>query len=91
MISVKVYIKNTPKDLNPTKKDKSVGFKMICVKVYIKSYTKQDESHDKPHALYSLRVASLPYGRPGCGLNPGSSPFKRVELQGGAKHQARRV
>ena len=58
---------------------------MICVKVYIKSYTKQDESHDKPHALYSLRVASkphalyslrvasLPYGRQGCGLNPFAS------------------
>ena len=24
----------------------------------------------KPHALYSLRVASLPCGRQGCGLNP---------------------
>jgi hypothetical protein len=27
-------------------------------------------SQSKPHALYSLRVASLPCGRQGCGLNP---------------------
>ena len=39
----------------------------------------------KPHALYSLRVASLPYGRQGCGLNPIPTPCKRVEPQANAR------